>query len=66
MKKLKRFKQVVEKTLVQFRSKSQNIGISRETELLSRRPRRGIEVTMKKMKPRNLDLFVSTFRSSFG
>ena len=37
-KKLKRFKQLVEKILVQFRSKSQKIGISRETELLIRRP----------------------------
>ena len=45
-KKLKRFKQLVEKTLVQFRSKCQKIGISRETELLIRRPRRGIGVTM--------------------
>ena len=46
IKNLKRFKQLVEKTLVQFRSKSQKIGILRETELLIRRPLRGIGVTM--------------------
>ena len=45
-KSFEQFKQLIEKTLEQFRSKSQNEGMSKETELLIRRPRRGIGVTM--------------------
>ena len=54
---MKWFKQLVEKTLVQFRSKNQKIGISRETELLIRRPRGGIGVTMISL----LSLITKTF-----